>query len=651
MTNGEPMDITDEFLGAVRAPWAGVANVISEAMTMSEQPMSEQPMSGPLCEPCTADAERASPPLPRGGLRLRALASLLAAPLLLTVGCGDDGTVASATEAGSASESGTDTDTDTDTGTGTDTDAETTGGDGAGLLSTSDHLLRISMALRGVRPSAADYAAVAEDPAALPGIVDAYLESPEFGAIIRDLHNDAFLSIVDFGAPPAGFIGKGALAGTDPYSLNRSIMEAPLRLVEHVVMSDLPYSEVVTADYTLANDHVAAVWGLGHSGTEGAWEVTSWGGDRSRAGVLSDSWLFSRHSSTRANANRGRANAVSRAFLCYDFLDRDIELDPSINLADPNVVAEAVQENEACAACHQSLDPMASFFSGYLPDYTPALVPYPLDTWVEGLFPILFKVNMRDPAFFGAPGENLRDLGEMIAADPRFSLCTAQRFYAYFHQVTLADVPLEPASELQSVLLDNDLRIRPMLKELVLSDSFRSAEGELGRKRARPVQLASLFADLTGFRWRTDLSSAGVGVIDLMDDTLIGYHVLAGGIDSLFVARPSYTYSATTSLVLQSLARQAADRVVTADFETADPGARRLLKLVEPGTSDEAAIRAQLIELHRDLYGESLAADDESIDDSYALFKGALAVASGQGDRAWKITLTALLQDVRIAFY
>ncbi|MCB9706453.1 MAG: DUF1588 domain-containing protein [Myxococcales bacterium] len=583
----------------------------------------------------------------------------IAAFSLALAACGDDSTAtdasASASESGSTAASASATEGSTGAGesegaTDTDTGADT-GGEAEGLLPPSEHLIRISMALRGKRPSEADLAKVEEDPATLPGIVDAYLASAELGPIIRDLHNDALLSIVDFGAPPAGFLAKGAIAGTDPYAVNRSIMEAPLRLVEHIVVNDRPYTEIVTADYTLADNIVATVWGLDHSGTKGKWEETSWQGKRAHAGVLSDSWLFTRHSSTVTNANRGRANAMSRALLCYDFLDRDIELDPSVNLADPNVVAEAVQSNQACAACHQALDPMASFFSGYLPNYTPALIPYPLDMWVEGLFPILFKVNMRDPAFFGAPGDDLADLGDLIADDPRFSLCAARRFYAYFHQVELDDVPLAEASALQSTLVEGGFQVKPMIKELVLSDAFRVAEGERGRKQARPIQLAALIDDLTGFRWRTDLSAFGVGVIDLMDDSLIGYHVLAGGIDSLFVTRPSNTPSATTSLVLQGIARNAANIVVTADFAQADKGKRRLLTLVDAGTRDDATLRDQLVALHRRLYGEALAADDPVIDASLELLKGALALANDDGARAWKITLTALLQDVRIAFY
>ncbi|HSN97736.1 MAG TPA: hypothetical protein VLS89_05535 [Candidatus Nanopelagicales bacterium] len=40
---------------------------------------------------------------------------------------------------------------------------------------------------RGIPPSVDEMRAVAADPGALPGIVDAYLGSPEFGRTIRDM--------------------------------------------------------------------------------------------------------------------------------------------------------------------------------------------------------------------------------------------------------------------------------------------------------------------------------------------------------------------------------------------------------------------------------------------------------------------------------
>ena len=574
--------------------------------------------------------------------------ALLALALALAPACGDDGDATGASAGDTSSSTGATTDATATTAAESTTGADT-GGD-ADLLSAPEHLIRVAMALRGMRPSEADLAAVEADPAALPAIVDAYLDTPEFGATVREVYNDAFLSLIDFALPPGGFLPKGPVAGADPYALNRAIMEAPLRLVEHVVMDDRPLTEIVTADYTYASPEVAAVWGLDHGG--GGWQEVPVAGKRTAAGVLSDSWLWTRHSSTITNANRGRASAMARALLCHDFLDREISIDTNINLADPNVVAKAVEENPSCAACHQTLDPLASFFSGYLPNFAPALLDYPIETWVPGLFDVLFKVNLRDPAYYGAPGDDLRDLGEMIADDPRFSLCAARRFYAHLHQLPVEEVSAADAADAQALLLGADMRVKALVKELVLADEFRRRSGDLNPKRARPGQLARLIDDLTGFRWRTDLSLYGVGVIDLMDDSLIGFQVLGGGIDSYYVTRPAYPYNATASLVLQGLARTAANYVVESDLGQADPKKRVLLTKIATGQTDEPSVRAQLASIFRRLYGDALAADDPQITAAYQLFAAALAGAPLKNPKiAWKITLTALLQDHRIAFY
>ena len=510
-------------------------------------------------------------------------------------------------------------------------------------------LVRIAMALRGVRPSEPELAAVDKDPDTLAGIVDSYLDSPEFGAIVRDLHNDALLVLADFGVPPAGFLAKDTLTGLDPYAANRSIMEASLRLIAHVVAEDRPYGEIVTADYSLADEAVAGAWGLAHTGT--GWQIVDPPADIRKAGILADSWLFSRHGSTISNAGRGRANAISRALLCFDFQNRDIEIDASVNLADPNEVAEAVLKNPTCVACHQQLDPLASFFAGYKLDFVPLLVGYPHDHYSEGFFTDFLKVDMRDPHYFGAAGQSLADLGKLIASDPRFSRCAAQRAYAYFHQVDLSEVPFAAAAHLQDELLAAKMNYKAMIKALVLDPEFAAAAGSQGRRRARPLQLASLIDDLTGFRWRTDLTSFKVGKIDLMDDSMIGYQVLAGGIDAIFVQKPSYTYNATTSLTLRALARQAANVVVEADFAIADKTQRRLFTGVSAVDSGSAKLRPQLVLLHRRFFADELAADSPEIDESLALFQAALKAKPGDIKRAWKTTLSALLQDVRIAFY
>lgn len=585
------------------------------------------------------------------------MTSAVALALALTSGCRDD--AAPADDDGETTEA-------TD-GTPGETDVPDETGDPDGpppvVLEPTEHLTRISMALRGVRPSPEHLQRVADDPDALPELVDEYLDDPRFGAIVRDLHNDDLLVLVDFALYPAGFIPKDTVADLDAYRINRSVTEAPLRLIEHVVVEDRPYTEIVTADYTLADGASAAIWGIPYDGDGQSWELTQWQDERDHAGILSDPWLFQRYSSTLENANRGRANAISRALLCYDFLSRDIEVDASVDLADPEAVADAVVDNPACASCHQTLDPLASFFGDWVPLYVPSEVDYPFDSYVPGVFDSS-GVPLRDPGYFGQAGDGLGELGQHIANDPRFSLCAAQRFYAYFHQVDHAEVPLEVAARLQGVLTDSGMSAKALARAIVLDDEFRISHlpepdatelepderDPVGIKKARPVQLALLFEDLTGFSWRTDLTEFDLAPIDLMADSFLGYNVLLGGIDSLFVTRPSHTYSATASLVLRNLAREAAHQVVDTDLANPDPSSRHLLTQVSVTDTDETVVREQLAALHLRILARDEEPDGPAVDETYALFQAALE-HSGDVARAWKVTLTALLQDVEIAYY
>lgn len=528
-------------------------------------------------------------------------------------------------------------------------------------LDVTDQLVRTSMTLRGIRPAVAELDEVAADPSALDGLVDGYLDTPEFGQVMRDLHNEALLLRTDYFFFPAGFEAKGALADVDPHYLNVSIQEAPLKLIEHVIMNDRPYTEVVTADYTLANAITAVVWGMvdyDFAGPE--WQVTAWQDGRAGAGVLSDPWMYQRHSSTTSNANRGRANAISKALLCYDFLSRDIEVDASINLADPDVVKSAVTKNPACTSCHQTLDPLAGFFGNNFPLFVPNNIEYPFtQAYTPGLYDYA-GIDLREPGFFGKKGTTLADLGGLMAEDASFSLCAASHFYSYFHQVALDDVPQSKAAEFQAVLINSGFNAKELAKAIVLDDDFTvshstapSADDIVGLKKTRPDQLASMMRDLTGFVWETDLSDLGdvdLGRVELTRDSFLGFQVLGGGIDSQFVTRPAHTYSATSSLVLRTFAAEAAAHVVAADFATNERAARLLLNQIDEGIVDVAVVSKQLAWLHKRLYGEMVDAQSDEVAETYALFKGVFD-HTGDARRAWEATLTAMLQDVKIAYY
>jgi hypothetical protein len=349
--------------------------------------------------------------------------------------------------------------------------------------------------------------------------------------------------------------------------------------------------------------------------------------------------------------------------LCYDFLSREIPIDSGIDLADPKAVSDAVRANPACVSCHQTLDPLAGYFSPFYPIYLPSDVKqYPFRMY-EPAFRDVFRTT--EPGYFGVGGGDLRELGQRIAEDPRFSLCAAKHFYAYLAEVDLDQVPLELASELQGVLIDSGMNAKALAKAVVMSDAFRAshaledegADAIVGMKKLRPAQLSRTITALTGYRFRTSLpieiipGGGQVGDVDLMDDAFFGFDVLAGGIDGSSVTRPSHTMNATVALTVDALAARAADHVVDADFARADRKQRHLLKHIEPEDDDPTAIRNQLADLELRLYGAFVDVDAESIDAGTKLFFAAREKAGGDGMRAWKVTLYAMLQDIRMLFY
>lgn len=601
---------------------------------------------------------------------------------LLLIACGGGGGGAAGTDGGTDGSETMPPETD-DGPTASDTEDDGSG-DETGepeamveveYLTPVEHLVRVSMALRGMRPSEADVEAVEADPEALQGIVDTYLDDPAFGATVMSLHNEALLVEPDYAYYPAGFPNIGPLEGRDFYEVNSDIMRAPLRLIEHVVMNDRPYAEVVTADYTLANDTVAAVWDIPYDGN-GGWQETAWADGRDNAGVLSDSWLWQRHRSTDANANRGRANVVATAFLCSDFASNDVDVDIDVDLSDPEAVADAVLDNPSCATCHAQLDPLASYFRGFFPLYVPQeqeeeADPYPMELpWYEEFFPELLDVPMQPAAYYGNEGDGLAFLGARIAEDPRFTRCAVRRFWSYLHQTRLEEVPGEVLDAFEPDFAAQQ-SAKALVRAIVLHDDFRTAavlpadpdaptEAELdvaqrvGMLKARPAALGRMVEDLTGFRWVTDLSTIideetgeplNLGRVPLLEDSYLGYRVLGGDIDSMFVTQSASTYSGPTMLVLQNLAREAAHHEV----ERAMEGEGRLLA-ADPSLEDEADVRAELVAVHRRLHATDVDPDDASVDAAWTVFETALS-ASGDPVRAWKTTLTAMLSDLSIAFY
>lgn len=528
-------------------------------------------------------------------------------------------------------------------------------------LSPAQHLVRISMALRGQRPSAEDLDLVLADPDALFAIVDRYLDEPAFGRTVRDLHAETFLVRAEINT--FTFPVLAPLAGIGGAKVFESVMEQPLRQIEYVVMNDRPYTEIVTGEYAIADGIYSTVWGVPHSGPASEWRVTQWGDGRPAAGILSSSTLALRFDSPGANYNRARANAFSRALICFDFLAADIVVDGTVDLSDPAAVQQAVRNNPTCKTCHDTLDPFASFFFGVTKSINPGkTTQFPVTgVYAQSNESDWQTTNERRPSFFGRDGDRLDDLGRFIAQDPRFSACAARRFHSFLHKMPLDAVPQPEVDALDAAFIASGYDAKALAREVVLSDSFRRALSEsdaeaatlVGLKRASPEQIASMFEDLAGFRWVSDtgvnVRGTPWGPVELLRSDVVGYRSLSGGIDSYYVVEPSGTVNTMAILALDGIAARAAGVVVEGDFAV-EPASRRLLRDVAADETEEGPVRLQLARIHLRLFGEPVAADSPEIDAAWSLFRSTLE-RTGDGRHAWKTTLTGLFSDLRIAYY
>ena len=171
-------------------------------------------------------------------------------------------------------------------------------------------------------------------------------------------------------------------------------MRAPLELIARVAEQDLPYTEILTADYIMANPQVAEAYGAStafddsddvhefqpseilsyyRDGGEYEIEVTPGIGERvidpgplstiyPHAGILNTKVFLQRYPTTPTNRNRARSR-----WTYYHFLGLDIEKSAS-RTTDPVALADTnnpTMNNPACTVCHSVLDPVAGAFQNY----------------------------------------------------------------------------------------------------------------------------------------------------------------------------------------------------------------------------------------------------------------------------------------------
>lgn len=490
-------------------------------------------------------------------------------------------------------------------------------------LEAREILVRASLDVRGVRPSPDEIEAVVADPESVGERIAQMVQADGFAERVADLFAPAFRTRID----------QYPLLYDRP-DVQDAIGEEPLDLIRTLVLNDASYAELVLADYTVVRPEVMDLWPVqaiddAVTVPEGT-TLARYTDGRPHAGVLSTNALWWRHGSTLENANRGRANALSRALLCESFLDRPIDFPSDLDLSDSQTIRDAIRTNPGCTACHATLDPLASYLWGFMyeGEGLAAWAEYRVERERDWL-----RYTDRPPGFFGEPGESLLDLGAQIASDERFVACGVKRVYEGLlgrrvtpdddgalaeHRDAFVSGGLTLSALVQSVLAD------PRYQGRSEPSTYGGHPPSVALKVITPDQLESELEALTGYR----MTIADRDVLRLDS----GLRAVAGGGDQGAATLPS------TGLLL--VHRRLAEAAATAVVDGTVSGGT-LAPVVSSWQTEPS--REELVALVLATVSRPLAVDGEEVDALLALWRDLHVIADAP--TAHKGLLTALLAD------
>lgn len=510
-----------------------------------------------------------------------------------------------------------------------------------GLVAMSGPLLlrRMSLDLRGVLPSVEELDAIEADPSKIEVYRDMFLDDPRLEERLVRLFAESWHTRVD--EMPL-YVSDYGLTDLDIYRFQRAIGEEPLRLMARVAVEDRPWSDIVTADHTIANDLLIEMFGLDAEPGEG-WRQARYTDLRPAAGVLGTNGLWWRFTTNPFNHSRARAAAITRLLLCDDYLARPVTFVASPALLDVDGSALATQTDPACLACHATLDPIAQVLFGFWP--FDMYEPLEMERYHPEREPLGEEFLGVDAAYFGTPMDGLGDLGPLLAADPRFPRCAVETLARalWRRDVELAD--FDQVEVLRRSFVADGERLRPLVRALTDTAEYRAgafedvaAEDTMDRTMVRRTlstdQLATSIADLTGWTW----TYAGY---EQLDNDTVGFRVMTGGVDGIAATRPTADPSVSWTLSTATAAEGAALAAASA------LGSGALSGVTEATIPGDAAFGEALRDLHWRLFG--VRADDAWEADMTDLWS---SVAATDGARVgWAAVLTSMLRDPAFLTY
>ena len=512
----------------------------------------------------------------------------------------------------------------------------------AGLL-----LRRMHLDLTGKLPSLAELETTRSEGEVLDSQVNILLDSEHFSSRFQELLAEQWLTQTD---RTDITVRELQMDDEQQPTLARSVGTEPLALMAEVAAQDLAWTEIVTADWTMANSLLLDIWPLepldrSSKGTDD-WVPARYTDGRPPAGVAATNGLWWRYSSNPNNYNRSRAAALTRLLLCEDYLLRKVSFNAA-QLADLDPILEATQEVESCQACHLTLDPIAAAFFGY---------------WMFDLYDPVEAANYHperellgrrflntEPAWFGIPAEDPGAMLAELSADPRFARCAVERTAQAYWRRPPELHDFETLAVLEQGFIEQGQSMKALIRTVLSTPEYRAGQlmdnatpAEDSTRVLRmmsPDQLASAVEQRTGFRWSR--SNA-----DAMWNDEHGLRTLTGGVDGIQTTEPQQSPSLSAILVIKRLAQGAGDFVVTHDTDNPQDPTLLRAEWLQMGSSD-ASFEPTLQELALLFWSQEMPPETAA---DYADFFDRVEQGSDR-QQAWTSLVAALIRDPKFWSY
>jgi hypothetical protein len=565
---------------------------------------------------------------------------------------------------------------------------------GVAMLDDRRLLRRVTLSLAGRLPTDAELAAVARSGLqAMPALLDTVMKEEAFFERLREGFNDIFLTLgVDGNADQtclsyehfektrhwyqrydlSHIADKNERQRTEwkiAAEYRKALLGEPLKLIEHIVRNDRPFTEIVTADYIMVSPYSARGYGVfeelksqfknpddafeyvpvklkalvGRSKQENQDSAT---GSYPHAGLLSTFQYLTRYPTTETNRNRLRARMYYQHFLGVDVL----ELAARVSDAAAVTAKYKVPTMEAaeCVVCHKTLDPVAGLFQDYWRFADQGVYGKRKGGWFIDMFAAGFEGETMPPQ---ERWRALQWLGERTAKDPRFAVAMTEHVYYILtgRRVLLPpkdfDDPLYPAKlrayseqrrqteAIAERFARTGFNLKSVFKEWIASDFYR-ADGlaTAVKEPCRRAELddAGLVRMLSPEQLERKITAVFGQKWGRLNDQLA---TLYGGIDSKEVTDRAADPSGAMGAIQRTMSNDVACKHVARDFKL-PARERKLFSAVDPetvpGTSPEsdAAIRKTIVHLHETILGRYDAGNSEEIERTFKLFAGIVKDAS-----------------------